>query len=120
MKLSQLHPKTLAGILNFYLGIGLVIITLALSVSGYYFISHILQDALKSKAHALAEQVSTLTLDAVMLQEYSIIERMSHDLVNKNPDLLKIKITNQYNQVLSEVIQTENTHAPGLEINIRS
>lgn len=117
MTLSQLRPKTLAGILNFYLGIGLVVITLALSVSGYYFISHILQESLKSKALALAEQVSTLTLDAVMLQEYSIIERMSHDLVNKNPDLLKIKITNQHNQVLSEVTQTEKTDYPGLEIN---
>jgi len=61
--------KPLAAILNFYLGMGLVVMTLILSVSGYYFISHVLQNALEQKAHALAEQVAITTVDAVILNE---------------------------------------------------
>jgi hypothetical protein len=100
------RPKTLAGILNFYLGEGLVLMTLVLSVAGYYFISHILQNALEQKAQALAEQVATTTIDAILLKEYGVIERMVNDLVIQTPDLHSIKIENQYQQVLADVEQT--------------
>jgi len=116
MQSSRLKPKTLVGILNFYLGLGLVIMTLFLSISGYYFISHILEDALKQKANALAEQVATVTIDAVMLQEYSVIERMANDLVQQNPDLISILITNKDHQVLADVTQTRLKNQAGLVI----
>lgn len=80
--------------------------TLVLSVAGYYFISHILQNALEQKAQALAEQVATTTIDAILLKEYGVIERMVNDLVIQTPDLHSIKIENQYQQVLADVEQT--------------
>ncbi|MDX1351468.1 MAG: HAMP domain-containing sensor histidine kinase [Thiomicrorhabdus sp.] len=97
------RPKTLIGRLNFYLGAGLVVIMLALGASGYYLISHILHDALQQKAEALAQQAAAISLDAVMLQEYSVIERMVDDLVNHNTDLIGLKIENARHQVLAEI-----------------
>jgi len=112
--------KPLAAILNFYLGMGLVVMTLILSVSGYYFISHVLQNALEQKAHALAEQVAITTVDAVILNEYHIIERMAEDLVKKNVDLVSIRIFNQNGQELARMNafdrQKTGQKPPGLVI----
>jgi len=112
--------KPLAAILNFYLGMGLVVMTLILSVSGYYFISHVLQNALEQKAHALAEQVAITSVDAVILNEYHIIERMAEDLVKKNVDLVSIRIFNQNGQELARMNafdrQKTGQKPPGLVI----
>ena len=110
------HNRTLTGLLNFYLGAGLATIMLLLSIAGYYLISHILQDALVQKANALAQQVATISLDAVMLQEYGVIERLASDLVKHDPDLLGIRIQNTREQVLTDIQQSYPKHAQTLTV----
>ncbi|WP_029408511.1 sensor histidine kinase [Thiomicrorhabdus sp. Milos-T2] len=101
--MSFIQPKTLIGRLNFYLGTGLIVVILSSGAAGYYLISHILHDAIYQKAEALAQQAAAISLDAVMLQEYSVIERMVDDLVNHNTDLIGLKIENERHQVLAEI-----------------
>jgi len=101
--MSIIQPKTLIDRLNFYLGTGLIVVVLSSGAAGYYLISHILHDAMHQKAEALAQQAAAISLDAVMLQEYSVIERMVDDLVNHNADLIGLKIENERHQVLAEI-----------------
>ncbi|MBO1927258.1 HAMP domain-containing histidine kinase [Thiomicrorhabdus sp. 6S2-11] len=101
--MNSWQPKTLTGLLNFYLGIGLIGIIFLLGAAGYYLISHILENSLERKAQALGKQVATISLDAVMLQEYTVIERMASDLIENDRDLVALRIENARNQVLTEV-----------------
>jgi signal transduction histidine kinase len=106
---ERLRPRTLAGRLNLYLASALVGMMLALSLAGYAFISHTLEQAMEQKAKALASQVATVAKDAVMLQEYSVIDRITSDLLAQTPDLHHIQVVNAQGEILSEVQKQRET-----------
>ncbi len=67
----SLRPKTLSGLLNLYLGLGLGVFTLLAGVLIYQLVSHTLEQTLRDKAQALSQQLALVTLDSVLMRDYA-------------------------------------------------
>lgn len=93
IKLSWLKPKTLSGQINLYLSSGLVIFTLVASLVLYHTVSHAIEQTLKDKTTALAEQLAVVSLDALLMRDYAIIERYAEEVVKQSQDILYLEIT---------------------------
>ena len=109
--LSQLKPKTLSGLLNLYLGVGLTLFTLLAGVFLHQVVSHTLEDTLRDKAQALSQQLALMTLDSVLIRDYAVIERFADDLVNQSNDILFLQITTTGQDVLAQVGERPDLNA---------
>lgn len=104
--MKQYLPKTLAGLINMYLALTLILMMGVLSLAGYYVISRTLESSLQERAKTMALQIATVTQDAVILQEYGVIDRVINDLVQQTPDVKSIRVTNLEGQDLVSVTQS--------------
>lgn len=102
------RPKTLSGMLNLYLGLGLGIFTLLAGLLIYQLVSHTLEQALRDKAEALSQQLALVTLDSVLMRDYAVIERYAEDLVRQGQGILYLKITTDQADTLAEVGSLED------------
>ncbi len=95
------RPLTLSALITLYVGGGLLLLTLALGLMIQQGISRVLDDALYTRADALAKQLATVSLDAIMIYDYGTLERYVRDL-SVQPDLLYLQIRRQDGEVLAE------------------
>ncbi|UQB43440.1 HAMP domain-containing histidine kinase [Thiomicrospira microaerophila] len=97
------QPKTLSGLLNLYLGLGLTLFTLLAGVFLHVIVSHTLEDTLRDKAQALSQQLAVMTLDSVLMRDYVVIERFAEDLVRQSNDILFLHIQTIDGETLAKV-----------------
>lgn len=92
---------TLSGLVIRYTGGALLLLALLLGVVVQLVISNTLEDALRDKAAALARQLATVSLDAVLVYDYGTLERYVGDL-ERDADIVYLRIRRADGEVLAE------------------
>lgn len=95
------QPRTLSTTIGLYVGSALLAFTVLLAVLLGHGIRHVLDDALQDKANALVRQLSLVSLDAVLVQDYGVLERYTADLALE-ADLNYLKITRNDGVILAQ------------------
>lgn len=106
MKTALKHfylPSSLSGRLSLYTALGIIIVALILGTTTHLFLSEILYQNIKDKYESLSKQLSAVTLDAVLIKDYSVIERYSKQIVQDNPDITQLTILGQHQEVLANI-----------------
>lgn len=95
------RPLTLSTTIGIYAGVTLLSFTLIIALLLGRGLTHVLEDALHDKASALARQLSIISLDAVLIQDYGVLERYTSDLALE-ADLLYLSIERNDGVVLAQ------------------
>ncbi|MBK8638269.1 MAG: hypothetical protein IPN92_08230 [Chromatiaceae bacterium] len=74
------QPTTLSAMLTLYIGGGLLALGLLLGLIALQGGGRLLEQAFQDKAEALARQLATISLDALLIYDYGTLERYLHDL----------------------------------------
>lgn len=104
--------QTLSAKLTFYTGVGLFVVTTLIGVATYFFLSQSLYQGLKDKYQAMADQLAAVTVDAILLKDYAVIERYAQQIVQKSPEMSALIITGEHGEPLAEVGKWRN-HSRG-------
>jgi signal transduction histidine kinase len=91
--------RTLSFLLSFYLGTGMLVLTLFVAAALHTTVGEFLDRTLREKAEALANQLAVITLDAALIRDYGTIERYVDELVGRQ-DLLFIEISRNDGELL--------------------
>jgi signal transduction histidine kinase len=91
----------LSSLVSLYLGGALLLLMLLLGLALQGSVRQFLEGAVKDKAEALASQLATVTLDAVLIHDYGTIERNVDALVGRE-DIPFIQILRHDGQVLGQ------------------
>ncbi|MGE4502288.1 MAG: sensor histidine kinase [Thiomicrospira sp.] len=108
-----LRPKTLSGLLNFYLAFALIMFTFIAGIFVHQLVSHTLEKTLHDKANALSQQLALVTLDSVLIRDYAVIERFADDLIKQGDGIMYLKIVTTQAETLAEtgnLEQANQTH----------
>lgn len=99
-----MKPHSLAFRLTAYLGTAWLVLFLALGMLVWQTTQRFIQEAQADKARALAQQLATISLDAVLLRDYGTLERYLADLA-KSGGLAWAEIQRTDGQVLGSTGQ---------------
>lgn len=103
-----MKPRSLAFRLSAYLGLAWLVLFLILGALVWHSTQRFIEEAETDKARALARQLATVSLDAVLLRDYGTLERYLADLV-KEGGLAWAEIQRSDGQVLgASGIRQEN------------
>jgi signal transduction histidine kinase len=94
-------PMTLSGIITLNIGGGLLVLVLFLGIAVAQGVSRLLDQAFQDKAEALARQLATVTLDAILIYDYGTLERYVRDLQSQ-PGVLYLRVARADGEVLGE------------------
>ncbi len=97
------QPPTLSMQIGLYAGLALLLA--GLMVLG---MKRILEDSLMDKASMLARQIATVSLDAVLMHDYGVLERYSADLSGAD-GLVYLRIRREDGTILAEASDATNT-----------
>ncbi|MCP5443613.1 MAG: HAMP domain-containing histidine kinase [Chromatiaceae bacterium] len=78
------RPHTLSSMLSLHIGGGLLALGLLLGVLATQGVGRLLEQAFHDKAEALARQLATVSLDALLVYDYGTLERYLRDLSNQS------------------------------------
>ncbi|MDP2833459.1 MAG: HAMP domain-containing sensor histidine kinase [Pseudomonadota bacterium] len=106
-----MKPHSLAFRLTAYLGLAWLLLFLVLGTLVWQTTRHFIEEAQADKARALAQQLATISLDAVLLRDYGTLERYLADLA-KSGGLAWAQIQRTDGQVLGSTGQRLENLAP--------
>lgn len=92
---------SLSGLLTLYIGGGLLLMILLWALLIRQGVTDLVESELEDTARALARQLATVSLDAVLLQDYGTLERFVSDLVGQS-HVLAIRIERGDGELLAE------------------
>ncbi|MFO7542715.1 MAG: HAMP domain-containing sensor histidine kinase [Thiobacillus sp.] len=78
-----MKPRSLSFWLGAYLGLAGLLITLLLGAGMWQSLRHLVEAAETDKAQALVNQLAAVSVDAVLIRDYGIIERAVDELVHR-------------------------------------
>ncbi|MCA1805129.1 MAG: hypothetical protein LC646_07295 [Xanthomonadaceae bacterium] len=97
---------TLSALIGLYAGMALLVFALVLSGLMVLGLNRILEDSLQDKANMLARQIATVSLDAVLMHDYGVLERYTADLAGSD-GLVYLRIRREDGVVLAEAGKLE-------------
>lgn len=95
------QPPTLSMQIGIYAGVALLVFSLLLASLMILGMKRILEDSLLDKASMLAKQIATVSLDAVLMHDYGVLERYTADLSGSD-GLVYLRIRREDGTVLAE------------------
>lgn len=95
------HTHTLSAMFTLYIGGGLLALGLLLGIAVAEGVGRLLEQAFHDKAEALAQQLSTISLDAMLVSDYGTLERYLRDLKTQ-PGVRYLRVRRNDNEVLGE------------------
>lgn len=105
------HARTsISQLLSLYIGGGLMVMILLWGVLISQGVTGLVQDGLEDTARALARQLAIVSLDAMLLQDYGMLERFVTDLAGQS-HMHAIRIERADGELLAEAVSGEFTQA---------
>ncbi|HHH39039.1 MAG TPA: HAMP domain-containing histidine kinase, partial [Sedimenticola sp.] len=95
------RARTLSAMLTLYIGGGLLALGLLLGIAVTDGVSRLLEQAFHDKAEALARQLATVSLDALLVYDYGTLERYLRDL-STQPGVRFLQVRQRDGEVLGE------------------
>jgi signal transduction histidine kinase len=95
------HPATLSAMLTLYVGGGLLALGLLLGLITLQGGGRLLEQAFQDKAEALARQLATISLDALLIYDYGTLERYLNDL-QAQPGVRYLSVRRADGEILGE------------------
>lgn len=92
---------TLSAMMTLYIGGGLLVLGLLLGTAVAEGVSRLLEQAFHDKAEALARQLATISLDALLVYDYGTLERYLRDL-RAQPGVRYLRVRRSDGEVLGE------------------
>ena len=95
------RTRTLSAMITLYIGGGLLALGLVLGIAVAEGVGRLLEQAFEDKAQALARQLATISLDALLVYDYGTLERYLRDL-KAQPGVRFLQVQRNDGEVLGE------------------
>ncbi len=98
---------TLSRLVGLYAGGTLFLLTLIFAITLHQSLHRFLEETLQDKAQALADQLAVLSLDAVVMRDYGVLERNALELTRAH-DVDYVRIRRSNGEILGEAGRGEH------------
>lgn len=112
------RPHTLSAMLTLHIGGGLLVLGLLLGIAVAAGVGRLLEQAFQDKAEALARQLATVSLDALLVYDYGTLERYLRD-IKTQPGVRYLQVRREDGEVLGEAGEPPLPREAGGQVLVR-
>lgn len=111
------RPPALSALLTLHLGGGFLVLGLLLGVTAVEGVARLLEQGFRDQAEALARQLGTISLDALLVSDYGTLERYLHDL-GRQPGVRYLQVRRADGEVLAETGERPDPLRAGARVDV--